>query len=169
LTGLDLDQRKEDYDFAISVVLTTSQETDKSSTDNEQNDVDKKRAVTPDKQFVLADKVTKISPAKDITTPTTVDLSAESIRNFAEDYVKANIDINSASFSSFKASFAVPPQEDRTRYKSRFLIEGDDGIVDVKTDFLGKSICYKFDASAYYNIASFYKCHDGTEIKLKIK
>jgi len=54
-------------------------------------------------------------------------------------------------------------------YKSRYLIENDDGIVEVKTDFLGKSICYKFDAGADYNIASFYKCADGIDFKFKIK
>lgn len=148
LNALDLDQRKKGYDFAISVVLTTSQETDESSTDTEKNIVDKNQAVTTGKQFILADKATKISPAKDITTLTAVNLDAESIRNFAEDYVKANVGLNSDSFSSFKASFTDAAQEDRTRYKSKFLIEGGDGIVDVKTGFLGKSICYTFDANA---------------------
>lgn len=98
----------------------------------------------------------------------TLAISPNSIRAFTDEYSTANSEGESNSFSNFEKSF-VAPLLDRTRKKEHYLIEGYNGILDVKTIFLGKSVCYKFDADADLAVTFFYKCNNDVGFIFEMK
>lgn len=102
------------------------------------------------------------------TIPPTISLTPSSIKMFTHNDAVTNKNENSDSLSNFKESFVIA-KIDRTRNKDSYLIETYNGLVDVKTDFLGKKVCYTFNPDSDFGVANFHKCDNDVEFKFKKK
>jgi hypothetical protein len=107
----------------------------------------------------------------------TLAISPNSITAFTDEYAATNSDDTSNSFSNFEESFVVS-LPDRTRKRDSYLIENDKEVIDVendngrvnvKTNFLGKSVCYTFNADADFGVANFYKCDKDVDFVFEMK
>lgn len=96
-----------------------------------------------------------------------VSLSHTALKEFTDNYVSSENVSDSKLLEAFQESFIELPLG--TLIPDSYLIEGYNGIVDVKTDFLGKSICYTFNAASDVNVAYFYICDKEIEFKFKMK
>ena len=97
----------------------------------------------------------------------TISLSHTAITKFVDSYIGSQNNSKSNSLNNFENSFDV--SSTGTSIPSNYLIENDNGIVDVKTSFFGKSICYTFDAAADFSPAMFYKCDEEIKFEFKMK
>lgn len=100
--------------------------------------------------------------------PKVIDVRSVSVKAFVRQYERANKGRHSEDFLTFKQSFATP-KDNKVQPGSKRLVEKGDGNIDVKTRFLGKRICYQFQAESKFPVANFYRCKDSDEFKIDLK